>query len=150
MKITTLFIAGMSLLLTLFTCARETEDEEEAYREAHFGPKTVSRETAVADWTQFMADAKIAFRLTERNIAQLNSIADKSDAKTRDEICNATDAAAAKLKAAQKTLAVRDAAFKKELAEYNQETVKRNEAFMKQFRRDLFDLNIEIEKRLDE
>lgn len=150
MKITTLFIAGMSLLLTLFTCAREVEDEEEAYREAHFGTKAVSREAAVADWSQFMSDAKIAFRLTERNIAQLNSLADKADLKTRDSICHAADIAESKLKTAKKTLAARDVAFKKELARYNQETAKRNDAFMKQFRRDLFDLNIDIEKRLDE
>lgn len=138
------------MLLTLFTCAREVEDEEEAYREAHFGTKPVSRETAVADWSQFMSDAKTAFRLTERNLSQLHRQADKADSKTHDEICSVTDAAEAKLKAAQKALAARDVAFKKELVQYDAETAKRNDTFMKQFRRDLFDLNIEIEKRLDE
>jgi len=154
MKISISFISAMSMLLSLITCAKEQDevytDEEDAYREANYGKTEVTADAATASWSQFMKDAKTAILISEKNVHVLEIMASKTSGEEEAELNRLHDATAEKIKSVKQALAKRDAAFKKEAKHYDQDVAKRNEAFIKQFRREMFDLNIEMEQILEE
>jgi len=152
MKISIPFILGMSMLLMAITCAKEDDpyDEDDSYREAHYGKVEVSAEQATTDWNQFMKDAKTAILISEKNLHELDVKSSKAAEHEKNELCILHDATELKLRAVKQKLAARDKAFRAEVRHYDQNVPKRNDAFIKQLRRDLFDLNIEMEQKLED
>jgi len=158
MKITKQFLSFtfLPLLLLARGCAKDSEevyDEEQNYIEVHYGKNdNVTKDMAIESWETFIKQSQDLIDITETNISSLEIKTEEADGQEKIEmqdICNASNLTLLKLKARRLK---RNKEFSAELKSYDpsdHSVQQKNEAFMKQFKRDMFDLNIALENQLE-
>lgn len=154
MKIySTLFTCFIPLLFLASTCAKdneETYDEETDYMEVNYGKgETVTKEMAIENWEQFLKQSQELIDITETNIGSLEAkieLADEADKNELQQTINTANLTLLNLKARR---IKRNKEFSNDLKQFDPSVQQTNEAFKKQFKRDMFDLNIELENLLE-
>lgn len=146
----------LPLLLLARGCAKDSEevyDEEQDYYEVHYGKDdVVTKEMAIENWELFLKQSQELIDITETNISSLEAKIEEADEPGKSELqqtCNESNLALLKLKARR---AKRNKEFSTELKSYDpsdHSVQQKNEAFKKQFKRDMFDLNLTLENLLE-
>lgn len=147
----------LPLLLLARGCAKDSEetyeDEDQDYIEVHYGKgEKVTKEMAIESWEMFLRQSQDLIDISETNISSLEvkiEEADDAEKTEMQQVCNTSNLALLKLKARR---AKRNKEFSSELKSYDADDPsvhQKNEAFMKQFKRDMFDLNIALENLLE-
>ncbi len=133
--------------------AEETYDEDQDYYEVHYGKSDkVTKEMAIESWETFIKQSQDLIDITETNLSSLEIKIDEADGDEKIEmqqVSNASNLTLLKLKARR---IKRNKEFSVELENYDADdssVQQKNEAFMKQFKRDMFDLNITLENLLE-
>lgn len=157
MKITAFaLLRTLPFMLMMFTCAKESEedaytDEDQDYIEIQYGKNdAVTKSMAIENWETFLKHAQTSFALTESNLNSLQLRMEESDEEERPELRALHTSSKVRLAEVKKQLKARNAAFERELEKYDKQVQPRNEAFKKQFKREIFDINIEMEKVFEE
>lgn len=137
-------------------CAKDSEetyDEEQDYIEVHYGKgDKVTKDMAIESWETFLKQSQDLIDITETNISSLETKIEEADGSEKaemQEVSNASNLTLLKLKARR---IKRNKEFSSELKSYDPNDLsvqKKNEAFIKQFKRDMFDLNITLENLLE-
>ena len=148
-----LFTFFIPLLFLATTCVKdneETYDEETDYMEVNYGKgETVTKEMAIENWEQFLKQSQELIDISETNIGSLEAkleLADEADKNELQQVINTANLSLLKLKARRLK---RNKEFSNDLKEYDASVQQTNEAFKKQFKRDMFDLNIILENLLE-
>lgn len=147
----------LPLLFLARGCAKDSEevyDEDQDYIEVNYGKNDkVTKDMAIESWDAFLKQSQDFIDISETNISSLETKIEKADAVEKAELqetCNSSNLALLKLKARR---IKRNKEFSAELKNYDESdpsVQQRNEAFMKQFKRDMFDLNIVLENMLED
>ncbi len=151
-----LALSVLPLLLLARGCVKDSDevsDPEQDPFEVHYTKDdVVTKEMAIENWEMFLKQSQELIDITETNIASLEvkiQEADEPEKATLQLTSNAANLALLKLKAAR---AKRNKSFSSELAHYDAGDLsvqQQNEAFKTQFRRDMYDLNMELESALE-
>ena len=151
-----LTLTFLPLLFLARGCAKDSEevyDEEQDYIEVHYGKNDeVTKDMAIESWEMFLKQSQDLIDITETNISSLEIKVEEADGQEKIEmqdICNASNLALLKLKARR---GIHNKEFSAKLTNYNpsdHSVQQKNEAFIKQFKRDMFDLNVTLENQLE-
>lgn len=146
----------LPLLFLVQTCVKDSEetyDEDQDYIEVHYGKNDkVTKDMAIESWETFLKQSQDLIDITETNISSLETKIEEADGAEKiemQEISNASNLSVLKLKAQR---IKRNKEFSAELKNYdpaNNSVQQKNEAFKKQFKRDMADLNITLENLLE-
>lgn len=146
----------LPLLFLARGCANDSEesyDEGQDYIEVHYNKDDkVTKEMAIESWETFLKQSQELIDITETNISSLEikvEEADPAEKTQMQEVCNESNLTLLKLKAKRSR---RNKEFSSELKNYDpsdSSIQQKNEAFMKQFKRDMFDLNLTLENLLE-
>lgn len=158
MKTTKQFLT-LSFLPLLFLargCANDSEenyDQDQESIEVHYGKNDqVTKDMAIESWEMFLRQSQDLIDIAEINISSLETKIEEADGEQKANLqamSNTSNLALLKLKARRLK---RNKEFAAELRNYDpsdQLVQQKNEAFMKQFKRDLLGLNLQIEKQLE-
>lgn len=146
----------LPLMLLARGCAKDSEevyDEEQDYYEVHYGKDdVVTKEMAIENWEMFLKQSQDLIDITETNLSSLEAKIEEADDPEKSDLqqtCNAGNLTLLKLKARRSR---RNKEFSAELKNYDpsdHSVQQKNEAFKKQFKRDMFDLNLTLENLLE-
>jgi len=146
----------LPLLFLARGCAedsQETYDEDQDFMEVQYDKDdTVTKDMAIESWETFLKQSQDLIEITETNISSLEVKIEDADGieKTEmQEVSNASNLALLKLKARRIR---RNKEFSAELKNYDESdssVQQKNQGFMKQFKREIFDINATIENLLE-
>lgn len=146
-----------SFLPLLFLARGCVKDSEEVYDEnfmevSYTDNDVVTKDMAIESWDLFLKQSQELFEISETNINSVetkNEDADESEKTQMQQLVNDSNLKLLKLKASRLK---RNKEFTAELETYDSEdkTIQQtNEAFKKQFKKDIFDLNVALENLLE-
>ena len=146
----------LPMLLLARGCAEDSEEAYDGYQddiEVYFDKnEKVTKDMAIESWETFLKRSQDFIDITETNISSLEIKVEEADGDEKTamrDICNASNLTLLKLKARRIR---RNKEFSAELTNYNaadRSVQQKNEAFMKQFIHELFDLNLTLENQLE-
>lgn len=146
-----------SFLPLLFLARGCVKDSEEVYDEnfmevTYTDKDVVTKDMAIENWELFLKQSQELFEISETNIGSVEAKMEDTDEPEKtalQKLCNDSNLKLLKLKASR---IKRNKEFTGELENYDsddQSIQQANEAYKKQFKRDIFDLNIAIENVLE-
>ena len=146
-----------SFLPLLFLARGCVKDSEEVYDEnfmevSYSDTDVVTKDMAIESWDLFLKQSQELFEISETNINSVETKmedADESEKTQMQQLVNDSNLKLLKLKASRLK---RNKEFTTELETYESDDPsiqQTNEAFKKQFKKEIFDLNVAIENLLE-
>ena len=146
-----------SFLPLLFLARGCVKDSEENYDENFMevsctDKELVTKEMAIESWDLFLKQSQELFEISETNIGSVEAKMEDADATEKEQLqqlCNSSNLKLLKLKASRLK---RNKEFTAELERYDSDdpsVQQTNEAFKKQFKKEIFDINLPIETLLE-
>ena len=146
-----------SFLPLLFLARGCVKDSEEVYDEnfmevSYSDTDVVTKDMAIESWDLFLKQSQELFEISETNIGSVESKmedANESEKTQMQQLVNDSNLKLLKLKASRLK---RNKEFTTELETYESDDPsiqQKNEAFKKQFKKEIFDLNVAIENLLE-
>lgn len=135
-------------------CATESE-ENQFYKNERLNSNrfdettTVSKEAAIEDWEQFLADSQDVISYTRNNLDAFHYKIDQANGAQKLELIKQYDLYKKDIEKLELKRKIRNVDFNAELSKYDQEVFKRNNALIKQFKRESIRINLGLGFKID-
>lgn len=153
--IPSVLLRTLPFMMLLLTCAKDQEDKKQLNEDfddmvVHYGKHDdVTKAMAIENWESFMKRAHTSFFLTESNLNTLALHIDEASGEDKETLRTLHASCESSLKQSKKELADRNTAFAKELEHYDKEMQWRNEAFKERLRKQMVEVNEDMENVLE-
>ena len=154
MKIYHYILLFSCLALMSNRCATESEENQfyknERLNSNRFDETTpISKEAAIEDWEQFLGDSQDVISYTRNNLDAFHYKIDDANGAQKLELIKQYDTYKKDIEKLELKRKSRNVDFNAELSKYDQDVFKRNNALIKQFKRESIRINIALGFKID-
>lgn len=154
MKIYHYLLIFSCLALMSNRCATESEENqfyknERLESNRYDETKTVSKEEAIEDWEQFLGDSQDVISYTRNNLDAFHYKIDDAKGAEKLELIRQYDIYRKDIEKLELKRKSRNVSFNAELSKYDQDVFKKNNALIKQFKRESIRINLGLGFKVD-